>query len=89
MEIRLLWSTDSIIAELRVAKNMANKIYRFTNPRPLLTFVEMFYGFDSLQVFDRNREEEFHRDFGRYRVEFFIDDPFSFDADRVEMEDLG
>src|SRR5262249_280775 len=87
-ELRLIRTSDGSTGEMTFAKNKSRKLYRFVNPSSLPLLVQMFSGIDSLEVFDRNREDKFHRDFGRYRIEFFQDDPLSFDADKVEVEDL-
>jgi hypothetical protein len=87
-ELRLIRTSDGSIGEMTFVKNKSRRLYRFVNPSSLPLLVQMFNGIDFLSVFDRNREDNFHRDFGRYRIEFFQDDPFSFDADRVEVGDL-
>jgi len=87
-ELRLIRTSDGSIGEMTFAKNKSRRHYRFVNPSSLPLLVQMFNGIDFLWVFDRNREDNFHRDFGRYRIELFQDDMLTFDTDRVDVEDL-
>ncbi len=86
-ELRIYWITDGRAAEVRFSRGETRRVFRFFNPSSLGALVELFDGIDSLEVFDRDAEDGFHRDFGRYRVVYFVDDPRSFDADLVDVED--
>src|SRR5262245_46458983 len=89
VELRLRHTAEGTVAELLLACASARKLLRFQNPSDRSALIELFDGFDLIEVFDRDPEDGFHRDFGRYRIEYFIDDPCKFDADHVEVEDVA
>jgi hypothetical protein len=86
-ELRLFRTASEQAAELTFDRGAATTVLTLFGPSRLDALTEIFMGIDFLEIFDRDREDGFHRDFGRYRVVYFIDGPFEFDADRYEVVD--
>lgn|GEM_PF-4127413 len=85
-ELRIVRKRDSVHAEIIITIDGMREMILFTNPDPLQALIELFQGIDNLQVFDRNCEDGFHHDFGRFRIECLVDeDCHSFDADEVNV----
>jgi hypothetical protein len=52
--------------------------------------MRIFQGYDVIEIFDRDREDGFHRDFSRYRLKCFVqDDTYETFVDNYEVVDLG
>jgi hypothetical protein len=85
IELNIRHESDSVIVELLLQSSDRMIWCIFTSPSSLEPFVDIFNGFDFIKIFDKNKENKRFIQFGRYRVEYFIDDPFSFTVDYYEL----